>query len=59
MADNLDLLESSYKNCTEAGWSQQASSFKLQKANLNLTDTAECQEETEISDNVRGIPGEA
>ena len=52
MATNIEALESSYVDCTEAGWSLQDGTRKLQKSNLTLIDTEVCQQNADDGDQV-------
>ena len=54
MSNDLELSESSYTNCRESGWSQQAAKFVLQKTSLTLIDTEVCQG-SELGDSVRKL----
>merc|ERR1712223_310728 len=47
LAENRDALESTFTECSESGWSQQDQHFTLQKSDLVLIDTEQCQEQAD------------
>jgi len=52
LSENRDALESTFVGCFEAGWSQQDQHATLQKSELVLIDTEECQEQADDGDQV-------
>ena len=52
LSENRDALESTFVGCFEAGWSQQDQHATLQKSELVLIDTEQCQEQADDGDEV-------